>query len=200
MKGTLELAKAAEVSLKRRLDNGGGHTGWSRAFITNMWARLEQSDMAYENLLELLKSSTLPNLFNSLPTFQVDGISIFGSRTLFQIDGNFGGTAAIAEMLIQSHTGEICILPALPDAWKSGSFSGLRLRGGFEAAIKWKNGKVVFVVFKAVVPNSIRIRAPREQTISQVLNYSGSREFKKNEDWTISISMEKGETITVEFR
>jgi len=200
VKGTPELAKAAEVSLKRRLDNGGGHTGWSRAWIINMWARLEQSDMAYENLLELLKSSTLPNLFNSLPTFQVDGISLFGSHPLFQIDGNFGGTAAIAEMLIQSHTGEICILPALPDAWKSGSFSGLRLRGGFEAALKWKNGKVVFVVFKAAVSNSIRMRVPREQAISQVLKNSRSCEFKKNEDGTISISMEKGETITVEFR
>jgi len=199
LKRTPKLAKAAEVSLKRRLANGGGHTGWSRAWIANMWARLEQSDMAYENLLELLKSSTLPNLFSSHPTFSVDGIDIFGSCTLFQIDGNFGGTAAIAEMLIQSHTDEVCILPALPKAWKSGSFSGLRLRGGFEVALKWKNGKAICALFKATVPNTIQIRIPKKQVISKVLKDSIDCKFKKDGKGTIYISMEKNQTITVEF-
>lgn len=200
VKGTPELVKAAEVTLKRRLANGGGNTGWSGAWITNMWARLEQSDMAYGNLLELLKSSTLPNLFNSHPTFQIDGFNLFGNRPLFQIDGNFGGTSAIVEMLIQSHAGEICILPALPAAWRFGGFSGLRLRGGFEADLKWENGKAVCAVFKAAVSNTIRIRAPREQIISKILKDFRDCEFKKNEDRTVSVSMEKGETITVEFR
>jgi alpha-L-fucosidase 2 len=139
-----KLMEAARKTIEYRLAHGGGHTGWSRAWIINFFARLQDGEAAYENLLALLRKSTLPNLFDNHPPFQ--------------IDGNFGATAGISEMLVQSHAGEIEVLPALPAAWPQGHIHGVMVRGGFELNIDWQDGKLKKLEVYSRLGNPLSLR------------------------------------------
>ena len=146
--------KAARVSLERRLAAGGAYTGWSRAWAINFWARLCDGEKAHESLCRLLDHSTGPNLFDTHPA---------GKGWIFQIDGNFGGTASVAEMLLHSHESEINFLPALPPAWPAGTVTGLRARGGVEVDIRWAKGRAVSAVLHPTISRGHQLRAPAGQ-------------------------------------
>jgi alpha-L-fucosidase 2 len=168
---TPDLAGAAKKALLRRLDHNSGWTGWSRGWAINLAARLGDGALAHEQLRLQLERTTFPNLMDAHPR-------LGGTTQCFQIDGNFATTAAIAEMLLQSHTPstgsagspqassgqatEIDLLPALPPLWKQGSVSGLRARGGFTVGIKWQGGVLAAATVQAQHsgPCTVRARTP----------------------------------------
>jgi alpha-L-fucosidase 2 len=141
---TPELFEAAKKTIAGRLSKGGGHTGWSRAWIINFYARLLEGNKAYENILALQRKSTLPNLLDVHPPFQ--------------IDGNFGVVSGITEMLMQSHNGEVHLLPALPDAWASGSIKGIVAKKGFEIDMTWELGKLKTLEVTSKLGNVLKLR------------------------------------------
>jgi hypothetical protein len=157
-----ELVAAAKCTLRRRLEHGGGHTGWSRAWLINFWARLRQPAECSRSIEALLRESTLPNMLDNHPPFQ--------------IDGNFGGAAGIAECLVQSHEEVqtesrghpirlLRLLPSCPVEWKTGNVRGARCRGGFEVAFDWDDGQI---------KDPLRIKSLFGHKATVVFHYAGS--------------------------
>ena len=190
---TPELANACRKSLEIK---GDETTGWSKGWRINLWARLGDGNHAYKMYRELLKyvdpdgvktsynrgGGTYPNLFDAHPPFQ--------------IDGNFGGAAAVAEMLVQSHSGYIEMLPALPDAWKSGHFEGLKVRGGAAVSALWEQGVLKTVTFKATVPYRYILKMPKSWNPDKLTKQKS--ESIDIQDGKIYISLHSNQQITLQ--
>lgn len=184
---TPELAEACRATLNRRGDTG---TGWSRAWKINFWARLGDGNRAYKLFHSLLTpavredrrhgSGTYPNLFCAHPPFQ--------------IDGNFGGAAGVMEMLLQSY-GDIRLLPALPDSWQDGHFSGLCARGGIEVDLTWKTGRPVFAGFKSRLDQDCSLRLPDGAAKASV----GEEVLTDDGDGCVEIALKAGKRVEVRF-
>ena len=189
-RGTPGLAKAARISLERRLANGGAYTGWSRAWAIAFWARLADGDKAWESLSMLMQHSTNMNLFDTHPA---------RNGAIFQIDGNFGTTAAIAELLLQSHSGTVDVLPALPSAWPEGEVKGLRARGGLLVDLRWSGGKATSGLVRAEHAGSYKFRAPKRQTILGISAGSERENVVKQKDGSVVAHLERGRVYRVAF-
>jgi alpha-L-fucosidase 2 len=192
LRRTPELAKACRATLDARLAAGGGSTGWSRSWIINCMARLEDGDAAYQNILELFRQSTRKNLFD------VCGLK---ENSPFQIDGNLGGSTGFIEMLLQSHASGthndiniVRFLPALPKAWPTGGFRGLRARGGLEIDLAWQGGKATTATLRASLDQTHHIAAPKGQTITSVI-MGKARTSTPESPNELALPMKAGDTV-----
>ena len=162
---TPALADACRKSLEIK---GDETTGWSKGWRINLWARLGDGNHAYKMFRELLKYVDPDGVTNSIKHGGGTYPNLFDAHPPFQIDGNFGGAAAVAEMLVQSHAGYIEMLPALPDNWKSGHVEGLKVRGGGEVSAVWKDGILSSVTIQATVPNSFTLKVPANWDVNKL--------------------------------
>lgn len=158
-----DFLEAGKKSLERRMEYGGGHTGWSCAWLVNLYARFGDGNSAVKYIYHLLGKLTAPNLFDLHPPLE----RIPGIPWVFQIDGNLGGVCGIAQMLLQSHLGEICFLPALPSSWGEGSVKGLCAEGGFEVDIRWQEGRLREAVLHARKGGRVVIRCSENLKVSK---------------------------------
>ena len=176
-----EYLEAARASLSDRRDGG---TGWSKANKINLWARLGDGNRAHKLLAEQLKTSTLPNLWCTHPPFQ--------------IDGNFGATSGMAEMLLQSHAAYLVPLAALPDAWSTGSVSGLMARGHFEVSMRWENKKLLQMTILSRSGGDLRVSYPGiEKSVIEV-NQEKAK-VKCIEKDCISVATAEGDLVQFYF-
>ncbi len=184
--GTPETARWARTSMERRVAHGGGRGGWPAAWYANVWARLGNGDAAYEGIRNLLTRSASASFMN-------------GGR-VYQIDGNLGGTSAIAEMLLQSQEGEIAILPALPAAWPDGRFRGLKARGAVEVDAEWSGGRAASARLRPALGGEQRLRPPRGQRIAGVQVKGRAVEMKAEADGVVRVRLEPKQEYVVTFQ
>jgi alpha-L-fucosidase 2 len=186
---TPELAKAARVTLERRLAHGGGQTGWSRAWVVNYWDHLHDGKQAYDSLQVMIRQSTFPNLMDTHPP------------GLFQIDGNFGAANGMLEALIQSRWmqefSEVELLPALPDQWTDGSIEGVCVRGGVVVDMRWRAKKIVSLKLRAIEDGAIRLISPTGQALAQIQTSAGKPVIAGKDG---VLQLRRGASYIVSFR
>lgn len=192
---TPELLKASKATLQRRGDDG---TGWSIAWKVNFWARLYDGNRALMLLQKLLKptKSTEVIMSNAGGTYT----NLFCAHPPFQIDGNFGGTAGIAEMLIQSHEGFINLLPALPNEWSNGSFDNLCVRGNAEVSLSWEKNRPTVMSLTANSDNDFKIKKPKNTSNIELIKNNKYTDIKSTNDNFILLNLKKGDKVVLNFQ
>ena len=188
---TPEMAKAARTTLERRLADGGGQTGWSRAWVVNYWTHLGEGDQAYDSMSVLFRQSTFPNLMDTHPP------------GVFQIDGNLGGANGMLEAIVQSrwfpdHC-EVDLLPALPSAWSGGSISGIRVRGGAELDLQWDAGKIRLSRWRATQDGIFDIRVPKGQHLTRLTASGRKQQMPPETSESFRMQVRKGANYELTF-
>ena len=187
---TPELARAAQTTLEARLGNGGGQTGWSRAWVINYWDRLHNGEQAYKSMEVMFKQSTFPNMMDTHPP------------GLFQIDGNLGAAAGMLEALVQSRWysdhAEVDLMPALPPKWQDGEVNGVRVRGGGELHLQWAGGKVARVEWRCTHTGRFDLRVPAGQTLRSLQGDGKSVPYTQA-DSVVHLNLQQGHSYVLVF-